>query len=128
MDQAQFIGIAIGLTLTGNALSFPSLMGLIALIGIVVNNSIILVDVMNKLRVQHPEWDIDKVVLEGSASRLRPIILTAITTVIGITPLLFTASFWAPLALSIIFGLTFSVIITLLLIPTLYNRNPGNLN
>jgi HAE1 family hydrophobic/amphiphilic exporter-1 len=122
----SFIGIALGLTLTNNALSFPSLMGLIALIGIVVNNSIILIDVMNTLRKEHPDWNMQKIVLEGSASRLRPILLTTITTVIGIFPLLFTASFWAPLALAIIFGLSFSVIITLALIPVIYLRNPGS--
>lgn len=121
----SFIGIALGLTLTGNALSFPSLMGLIALIGIVVNNSILLIDVMNKLRLEAPERPVSQVVLEGAASRLRPILLTTTTTVIGILPLLFTASFWAPLALSIIFGLSFSVVITLVLIPIIYNRKPG---
>jgi multidrug efflux pump subunit AcrB len=124
----SFIGIALGLTLTGNALSFPSLMGLIALIGIVVNNSIILIDIMNKMRREHPEMDIQTIVRDGAASRLRPILLTTITTVIGILPLLFTASFWAPLALAIIFGLSFSVIITLVLIPIIYNRNPGKLD
>jgi len=121
----SFIGIAVGLTLTGNALSFPSLMGLIALIGIVVNNSIILIDVMNHLRAQYPDWSIEHIVLEGAASRLRPILLTTLTTVIGIIPLLFTASFWSPLALSIIFGLSFSVLITLVFIPIIYLRNPG---
>lgn len=121
----SFIGISLGLTLTGNALSFPSLMGLIALIGIVVNNSIILIDVMNGLRKENPTTSIQTVVLEGSASRLRPIVLTTLTTVIGIIPLLFASSLWAPLALSIIFGLSFSVLITLLLIPVIYNRNPG---
>lgn len=121
----SFIGIAVGLTFSGNALSFPALMGLIALVGIVVNNSIILIDVMNKLRVEYPEWSIEQVVLEGASSRLRPIILTTLTTVIGVIPLLFTASFWAPLALSIVFGLSFSVLITLLLIPVIYHRNPG---
>lgn len=123
----SFIGIAVGLTLTGNALSFPSLMGLIALVGIVVNNSIILIDVMNGLRRQHPHWSMDSIVLAGSAARLRPILLTTVTTVIGILPLLFTASFWAPLALSIIFGLSFSVLITLLFIPIIYLRNPGEI-
>ena len=121
----SFIGIALGLTLSGNALSFPSLMGLIALIGIVVNNSIILIDVMNRIRKEHPEWDMQTVVLEGASSRLRPILLTTLTTVIGIVPLLFASSLWMPLALSIIFGLSFAVLITLVMIPIIYYRNPG---
>ena len=121
----SFIGIAIGLTITGNALSFPTLMGLIALIGIVVNNSIILIDVMNKLRRGNPDWPMYQVVVEGASSRLRPIVLTTITTVIGIIPLLFASSLWAPLALSIIFGLSFSVVITLIMIPVIYYRKPG---
>jgi len=124
----SFIGIALGLTLTGKALSFPALMGLITLIGIVVNNSIILLDVMNNRRKENPNEDIMTTVLEGSASRLRPILLTTVTTVIGIIPLLFTADFWTPLALSIIFGLSFSVIVTLLFIPIIYLRNPGKIN
>lgn len=122
----SFIGIALGLTFTGNALSFPALMGLIALVGIVVNNSIILINVMNTLRTEHPDWNMTQIVHEGAAARLRPILLTTLTTVIGIVPLLFASSLWAPLALAIISGLTFSVIITLVLIPIIYHRNPGN--
>lgn len=124
----SFIGIALGLLITGNALSFPSLMGLIALVGIVVNNSIILIDVINKMRRENPTAPIQEIVLEGSALRLRPILLTTITTVIGIMPLLFASSLWAPLALSIIFGLSFSVAITLLFIPIIYSRWPGTLD
>jgi HAE1 family hydrophobic/amphiphilic exporter-1 len=124
----SFIGIAVGLTLTGNALSFPSLMGLIALVGIVVNNSIILIDVMNNLRRENTKMETMGVVLTGASSRLRPILLTTLTTVIGIVPLLFASSLWAPLALSIIFGLSFSVVITLIFIPILYRRNPGELS
>lgn len=124
----SFIGIALGLTITGNALSFPALMGLIALIGIVVNNSIILIDVMNSLRTENPDMNINEIVVQGSASRLRPILLTTSTTVIGIIPLLFASSLWAPLAIAIIFGLSFSAIITLVMIPILYYRNPGTVN
>lgn len=124
----SFTGIALGLTLTGKALSFPALMGLIALIGIVVNNSIILLDVMNNRRRENQDEEIMTTVLDGSASRLRPILLTTVTTVIGIVPLLFTADFWTPLALSIIFGLSYSVIITLIFIPVIYSRNPGEID
>lgn len=122
------IGIFFGLLITGKALSFPSLMGLIALSGIVVNNSIILIDTINNIRRRNPEKSIQDAVVEGATSRLRPVLLTTVTTVIGISPLIFASELWAPLAFSIIFGLSFTVIITLLLIPLLYNRRPGKIN
>ena len=121
-------GILFGLMLTGKALSFPSLLGFIALSGIVVNNSIILIDTMNNLRRQNPNKPIRTVVIEGASSRLRPILLTTVTTVIGIIPLTFASELWAPLAFSIMFGLTYSLTITLLLVPILYNRKPGEID
>jgi len=119
------IGIFVGLALTGKPLSFPSLMGLIALAGIVVNNSIILIDVMKHLRKNQPELSIQEVVLQGATSRLRPILLTTLTTVIGIFPLTYATALWSPLAFSIMFGLTFAVVLTLILVPILYHRWPG---
>tara|TARA_B100000745_G_scaffold300054_1_gene252553 strand:- start:2460 stop:5594 length:3135 start_codon:yes stop_codon:yes gene_type:complete len=123
----SLIGIFFGLMISGQALSFPSIMGFIALTGIVVNNSIILIDVMNNIRRKNPEKSIDEVVLEGATARLRPILLTTLTTVIGIMPLIFASALWAPLAWAIIFGLTFSVVLTLILIPIIYRRWPGML-
>jgi multidrug efflux pump subunit AcrB len=120
------IGIFIGLALTGKPLSFPSLMGLIALAGIVVNNSIILIDVMKHLRKSRPELSIQEVVLEGASSRLRPILLTTLTTVIGIFPLTYATALWSPLAYAIMFGLSFAVVLTLILVPILYHRWPGS--
>ena len=124
----SLIGVFIGLAITGKALSFPSIMGFIALSGIVVNNSIILIDVMNKLRREKPEKSIIDVVIEGATSRLRPILLTTVTTVIGVIPLTYVSDLWGPLAYSIMFGLLFAVVVTLVLIPILYNRNPGKLD
>ena len=121
------IGIMLGLAITGKALSFPSLMGFIALAGIVVNNSIILIDTINKIRKQGNGRDMKEIVLEGVSLRLRPILLTTITTVIGIYPLTYASDIWAPLAWSIIFGLLFSVILTLVIVPVLYYRKPGKL-
>ena len=121
----SLIGVFVGLALSGKALSFPSMMGFIALSGIVVNNSIILIDRMNKIRKNNPDADIKDVVIEGSVSRLRPIILTTITTVIGIMPLTYASDLWSPLAFSIIFGLSFAVVVTLILVPMLYFRWPG---
>jgi HAE1 family hydrophobic/amphiphilic exporter-1 len=119
------IGVFTGLAVSGQPLSFPSMMGFIALSGIVVNNSIILIDRMNKLRVQG--LPIKEVVVQGATSRLRPIILTTVTTVIGITPLIYTSELWGPLAFAIIFGLSFAVFVTLILVPMLYFRWPGKL-
>ncbi|MEX0652290.1 MAG: efflux RND transporter permease subunit [Candidatus Paceibacterota bacterium] len=120
------IGIMIGLAVTGKALSFPSMMGFIALTGIVVNNSIILIDTINEIRKKSaPERDIKEIVLEGASLRLRPILLTTITTVVGIFPLTYASDLWEPLAWSIIFGLLFAVLLTLVIVPILYYRKPG---
>ena len=124
----SLIGIFFGLALTQNSLSFPSMMGFIALSGIVVNNSILLIDMMNQMRHRHPERPIHDVVLDAATSRLRPILLTTTTTVIGMIPLTYAGDLWAPLAYAVMFGLLFSVIITLILIPITYYRKPGDLD
>ncbi len=121
----SLIGIMVGLAITQNALSFPSIMGFIALSGIVVNNSILLIDMMNQLRKQNPLQPIVEVVLDAAGNRLRPILLTTLTTVFGMIPLTYAGDLWAPLAYAVMFGLVFSVIITLVLIPVLYANKPG---
>jgi len=121
----SLIGVLFGLAIVGKELSFPSMMGLVALAGIVVNNAIILVDVLNTLRREHPDRTLIDLVIEGSASRLRPILLTTLTTVIGVIPLTYASGLWSPLAYSIIFGLSFAVVLTLVVVPTLYFRKPG---
>ena len=116
-------GLLLGLTLTFQTLSFPSLMGFITLAGIVVNNAIILIDAANRYREKG--MDIKEAIIEASTSRLRPIVLTTITTVVGIFPLVFASAIWGPLAFAVMFGLTYSLILTLILIPILYNKWPG---
>jgi multidrug efflux pump subunit AcrB len=123
----SLIGIMFGLAITQNALSFPSIMGFIALSGIVVNNSILLIDMMNNERRRDPHKPIVDVVIDASVSRLRPIVLTTATTVTGMLPLIFSGDLWAPLAYAVMFGLLFSVVITLILIPIIYRRKPGTL-
>ncbi len=123
----SLIGIFFGLAITANPVSFPSIMGFIALSGIVVNNSILLIDMMNQERRRVPHMSIRDVVINASVSRLRPILLTTLTTVIGMIPLTYAGDIWAPLAYAVMFGLTFSVIITLLLIPIIYLRKPGTI-
>lgn len=121
----SLIGILYGLMITGSALSFPSIMGFIALSGIVVNNSILLIDQMNLTRIRQPELAIQDVVIQSASSRLRPILLTSLTTIGGMIPLLSTDEIWIPLATAIMFGLAFSVVITLFLIPIIYSKYPG---
>ncbi len=123
----SLIGIMAGLALTQNPLSFPSIMGFIALSGIVVNNSILLIDMMNQSRRSNPDVSLQDAVISASVSRLRPILLTSLTTIIGMIPLVFAGDLWAPLAYAVMFGLMFSVIITLVLIPIIYSRKPGEL-
>jgi multidrug efflux pump subunit AcrB len=124
----SLIGILYGLAITQNTLSFPSIMGFIALTGIVVNNSILLIDRMNAVRREHPSVPILQVVIDSATQRLRPIVLTTVTTIIGMLPLLSSDPIWVPLAFAVIFGITFSVIITLLLIPVIYLRWPGKVD
>ncbi len=124
----SLIGIMVGLAITRSPLSFPSIMGFIALSGIVVNNSILLIDMMNQMRKRQPDLPTIEIVLESASSRLRPILLTSTTTVIGMVPLIFAGDLWAPLAYAVMFGLIFSVLITLVLIPIIYYRKPGMLN
>lgn len=114
------IGVMLGLLLANEALSFPTILGIIALAGIVVNNGIILIDRFNHLRIERPDMPLRDVVVEGGAQRLRPIMLTTVTTVIGITPLIFASDLWKPIAVAIIFGLSFAVFLTLVLVPILY--------
>ncbi len=117
------IGIFVGLALSRQAVSFPSIMGFIAVAGIAVNNSIILIDVMNSLHAKNPDWSPKKIAIEGAVQRLRPILLTTLTTVVGVVPLTYASAIWAPLAWSIIFGLSFAVLLTLVLIPVLYRKS-----
>jgi len=121
----SLIGIMIGLAITQNPLSFPSIMGFIALSGIVVNNSILLIDTMNQTRRKFPNKPIKDVVLDSATNRLRPILLTTLTTVIGMIPLTYAGDLWAPLAYAVMFGLAFAVVITLILIPVIYLKKPG---
>lgn len=115
------IGVLFGLFIFNQTLSFTAMLGFVALVGIVVNNSIILIDVLGSLQdaTDLPHLDL---VIEGSVSRLRPILLTTTTTVIGMAPLLMTSPMWRPLALAIISGLLFAVVLTLLLIPLFFYR------
>jgi len=114
------VGVFFGLALVSQPLSFPAFIGVVALAGIVVNNAIILIDRINTNRIAGMEFD--RSIYEGARSRLQPILLTTLTTAGGMIPLLFADQTWAPVAYAIIFGLTFSTILTLVVVPLLYQR------
>ena len=118
----SLIGVIVGLTLTGQSLSFTSILGVIALAGVIINHAIILMDSMIHQLNNHTGELID-VVADSAVSRFRPILLTTITTVVGMVPLSTISDFWSPLAFAIMFGLTFAMVLTLVLVPTLFYRN-----
>jgi HAE1 family hydrophobic/amphiphilic exporter-1 len=121
----SLIGVLGGLTLTGQYLSFSSMLGFIALSGVIINHAIILLDsILHRLENEQDRPLLD-VLVDASAVRLRPIFLTTITTVIGMVPLAGASALWGPLAFAIMFGLAFAMILTLLFVPTLFYRYPG---
>ncbi len=112
-------GVFFGLTLIGFTLSFPCLIGILALFGIVVKNAVILVDKINlNLRVGIPFVDS---IVDASQSRLEAIFLTSISTIIGMIPITLTDETWEGLGASLIFGLASSTFLTLFVIPVLFN-------
>lgn len=120
----SLIGVLDGLALVGQPVSFSSLLGIIALGGVIINHAIILMDSMiHHVRKETGKPLID-VVVDAAATRLRPITLTTIATVIGMIPLTFANAMWGPLAFAIMFGLSFAIILTLVLVPVLFFRAP----
>jgi HAE1 family hydrophobic/amphiphilic exporter-1 len=115
-------GAIYGHALLGMSLTLFSLFGIVTLTGVVVNDSIVLVDFIN-LRYRNGV-PLQQAILEAGQRRLRPIFLTSITTIAGLFPLLLETSFQAqilvPMAVSICFGLTFSTVLCLFLVPTFY--------
>jgi len=117
----MLIGVVPGLIMTGSSFGFMTLLGLIALLGIIVNNAILLIDEMD---VQCAEGkDLTEAVVAASLSRLRPILITTITTIIGLLPLAISGGgMWSSMAYAMMFGLAFATVLTLLLCPVLYER------
>ena len=132
------IGAMVGLLITQSTLSLIALFGVVALAGIVVNDSIVLIDFINQRRNQNqksktyddqekandPVDELRDAVLKGSRLRLRPIVLTSLTTIAGLIPMFLglggKSPIWQPLASTIIFGLLFSTLLTLFVMPALY--------
>ena len=137
----SFIGVLLGLILTRTPFNLFTFIGIIALAGIVVNNNIVLVDYIMQLRGRGLEKQ--EAILEGGATRLRPVLLTALTTILGLVPLTFginvdfvglladfapnfqigseNTQFWGPMGTAIISGLTFATFLTLVIVPVMYS-------
>lgn len=112
------IGTLLGFFLLGLSFSFPAMIGVIALVGIVVNDAIVMVETMNERRKEG--LDVRHAAAAGASDRLRPILTTSITTIIGLLPLAFSDAQWFPLCMAIIFGLLSATVIALLVVPGLY--------
>ncbi|NOR22323.1 MAG: MMPL family transporter [Candidatus Aminicenantes bacterium] len=119
----SIIGVVTGLLLTRLTFSFMAFVGVIALVGIVVNDGIVLIDFINQRRRRGV--DLITAIFDAGPRRLRPVILTTVTTIGGLLPITLNlgggGAFWAPLGTSIIFGLLFATILTLIVIPSLYS-------
>lgn len=117
----SFVGGISGLYFSGQPLSFTALLGLVSLMGIVVNNAIVLVDYMNQNKKE--DQSILSICEEAIDRRFRPIILSTTTTIVGLTPLLLTSGeLFRPLATVIISGLIISTTLTLIVVPTIYYK------
>ena len=117
-----FSGIVLILLLTGTNLNIMSMIGAIMLIGIVVKNGIVLIDYITLNRERG--MSVRRAVIDGGKSRLRPVLMTSLTTILGMVPMAIGhgegAEMWRPMGIAVIGGLTFSTILTLLFVPTMY--------
>jgi multidrug efflux pump subunit AcrB len=111
------IGVVGALLVSGRPLGFVAILGILALIGMIAKNSVILISQIEQERATgRPIWD---AVVDASSSRVRPIMLTALSTVLGLIPIAPTV-FWGPMAFAIMGGLSVASLLTLIVIPTLY--------
>ncbi len=114
------IGVIAGLLIAQSYFGFMTLLGLISLAGIVINNAIVLIDRI-KIEIEQNGHEPPRAILEAAQRRLRPILLTTLTTVGGLIPLwLGGGPMWEPMAIAIIFGLLFATALTLGVVPVLY--------
>lgn len=113
------IGVFPGLHIVGSSLNMISGLGVIALVGVVVNDAIVFFDYMNRYRRENPELPISEILVKTGEARFKPIFSTSITTIGGVLPITLADPFWTGLGTSIIAGLIFSTAGTLVAIPVL---------
>lgn len=117
-----FTGVAVALFITGTSLSMIAAIGLVMLVGIVVKNGVVLVDFINLMRDRGLE--LSEAIAVAGKSRLRPVIMTALTSILGMLPMAMGigegSETWAPLGVTIVGGLFVSTMVTMILIPVLY--------
>ncbi len=117
-----FTGVILALLITNTTLSLIAGLGAVMLIGIVVKNAIVLVDYINLTRDRGV--DLDEAIVISGKSRLRPVLMTAMTTILGMLPLAMStgegSEIWSPMGISVIGGLIFSTIITMIIVPVMY--------
>jgi HAE1 family hydrophobic/amphiphilic exporter-1 len=121
------IGVVLMFVLTGSTMDIGSLVGVIMLVGIVVNNGIIMVDAANQLREQEP--DRFKAIAHAARLRMRPVLMTSVTTILAMTPLAMEigegSEGWSGMAKAVIGGLTMATVLTLFVVPTMYTLLAG---
>lgn len=119
-----FVGVVLALLVSQITLNVIGMLGAILLIGIVVNNGIILIDYIGQLREAKVQGTIEEIIAKGCASRLKPVLMTTMTTIVGMIPSALAfgegGAMMQPLAVVIIGGLSLSTLVTLVLIPTIY--------
>lgn len=119
----SLIGVIIALLIAGKPVNLPVLIGFVMLAGIAVNNGIVMVDYINQLKRRGVEAK--EAIIQGCAVRLRPVLITALTTILGMLPMAIStsegASFRAPMAITVMGGLTATTFLTLFVIPAVYS-------
>lgn len=123
----SLVGVFWTFLLTGTSMGIMGMIGMLVLMGIVVNNGIVLVDRINQLRQEQPDAELKALIVDACEVRLRPILMTVSTTILGLLPLAFgdaniggDGPGYAPMAIAILGGLTFSTLTSLLLVPLTY--------
>ena len=132
----SLVGVLWGLVVTGTPFGIMMTgLGVISLAGVVVNNAIVLLDYVEQLRAKGVE--VGEALVQAGVTRFRPVILTALTTILGLVPMALGISvdfqglrvimgsqstqWWGPMAVAVIFGLAFATVLTLVMVPTMYS-------